>query len=262
MKSTYTLLIVILSFSVFQLSCSEDSSSSDGTPPEVPQIVGVTPNVTYFENGPSIGSSNEENSNFASANLQATTSNLFLSSVQVYNGFLVGASTEDADLNDGVWTWTYAYSFEGSSAEIVVTSEERGGRIYWDMSWTYNDGETVYEDYTILEGSIATDYQDGEWTANDLYPETNVEVPALVTEWEFISDTEESMTVELREDGQTETVITYSKNGVAYLMTIDSSGKDLVEIGWNEDTGTGYYQQGGAANRMCWDSDYVNVACP
>lgn len=262
MKSKYTALLLILSFSVFQLSCSEDSSSSDEMPPETPEIVGVEPDLSYFENGPALGSTTTENSNFSSANVQATSGLLLLGITQVYNGFFTTASTEEANLNDGVWTWTYTYSFEGQSAEIIINSEERNGRYYWDMSWTYNDGEVSYEDYTILEGSVALDYMDGEWTANDLSADTNTEIPALITQWEILSDTEEAVSVEVLSEGQTEITIDYTKTGVDYLMVINAVDEDEVVIGWNTETGTGFYQQGGTANRMCWDASYTNVTCP
>lgn len=262
MKSikTLKLCIAVLIIAMVGVSCGDDpASSNNGEPPEIPEMENIQPDISYFEdNNPQKSVANTENF-YEARNFAISLSYLSLST-QFYTSFFTGASQEEANFQDGAWVWDYSYSYEGVSFSMVLTAQESGDFINWDMTYSYNDGQNGVEDYTIIEGRTAKDGTEGTWTFNSM-DETNQEVPAMISEWSSESETEVSISSEFYTDGEVSETYTYERNGNEFSLSLTGfdTENDILVI-WNTDTMTGYYQLGND-DPFCWDENFQNVSC-
>lgn len=257
--------IILLGFFLgfITLSCSDDNSSSAGEDaPEIPStIVNVEPDISYFEqNNPEKASTSSSGNydNYYSAKYMATSSVIIFTIFDVYSGFLESGMGEEAEYNDGIWSWNYNYNFSGVNSEMSLTAEMGSSSTHWALSWSYDAGEESIDDYIIMEGSVASDGNSGEWTLNSLEEDGSTEIPFLHSQWTIFSETKEELEVEILEDGSS---VFYTRSGSEYTIAMDFTDSDSITIYWNTSTSTGYYQEGDINNRLCWDSDFNSVTC-
>lgn len=266
MKYTNTIKLssFILMFALLITACGDDPASSvDEDPPEFPEFENIDADLSYFEQN-SQATGQENNTNFTEAYFYATGLSAVTSSGLFYTAFFSSANQGEADFNNGTWRWEYSYSYEGETASIVLTSQEVGDNIVWEMNWSYNDGQgTSFENYTMVEGSIAQDGSSGTWTFNSLDPESNQEEPFMETTWERTGEDNFESTTEYFGDGTGVQTYTYTQNGNIFDVTFsDTDSQNNIYVHWNTALQTGYYQEGTeTANRYCWNDSFTDVDC-
>lgn len=250
------LLIVAISLS----ACGDSGTGADegnNNAPQIPDLEYSQPDLSYFENN-TVQNKSISN-NYLSAQSFALGVSATTSMNQFYGGFLTSAPQNEASFNDGVWEWTYNYSFMGASSEMRMTAEESGNATNWAIYWSFNDGEgNTVEDYNIMNGTIQNDGLTGDWTFNSLDPESNISVPVLTSSWVSDGEGEHMLDIEIFDENTSsiESVINYEKDGNEFLMT--ASGTSDLVISWNPETGLGYIQQG-TSDPLCWDSSGASI---
>ncbi|PAU93568.1 hypothetical protein CK503_10450 [Aliifodinibius salipaludis] len=261
----YVAFIVLI---VGLMACGDDSTGPDvdpGDAPEFPQVQNeeAKPDFSFFEdNQPKVvkGESLAETSNYYDARSVALANQYTFAFANVYSGFLLAGSNEDADFEDGMWVWAYSYSYQNETVSIKTTAEEVANGYQWAMYWSYDDGETSFEDYKVMEGIVSEDGSSGEWKFNILNPDTNEEVLAYNSEWEVISDTENNMSVKwYDETGNSTLTVEYNEDQPEFYMTFTYPDESDVVLFWNTDTNEGYYDEGG--DRRCWDENFEDISC-
>jgi hypothetical protein len=263
-SNTIKLSSFLLIFVLFLTACGDDPASSvNEDPPEFPEFENIDADLSYFEQNSE--STNQENtSNFTEAYFYATGLSTVTASGLFYTAFFNSANQSEAEFNDGIWRWEYSYSYEGETASIVLTSQEIGDNIVWEMNWSYDDGQgNSFEDYTMIEGSVAKDGSSGSWRFNSLNPDNNQEEPFMETTWERSGDENFESTTEFFGEGAGVQTYTYTQNGNVFDVTYNDTGSDNnIYVHWNTSLQTGYYQEGtGTAERYCWNDSFTNVDC-
>lgn len=264
MKQTKLLKLFsgILIMSFITISCSDDPASSNEDPPELPMSQMVEPDVSYFQDNPP----QNNDSNYAEAYYYGVGLGSFAFITQSYLGYFSPANSEDADFKDGKWIWEYSYSFDGQSVSVVLTAEDTGNFVDWEMLWSVDDGQgNSFDDYRIIEGSIAKDGSSGSWTFNTLSSDSGDEVPALITEWSSSGENNLETQIDFYGDSDGELVsrYTYSQDENEFMVTLseESENNDYV-VFWDDQAMTGYFQTESDPNtRQCWDSNYQDVVC-
>lgn len=257
------LLLVLIAISLLLTACGGDdpASSNDPDPPELPSFQNVEADVSYFEQSPS----KSANDNYNNAKGYALSLASISAYSNVYAGLFNTASNQEADYNNGQWTWEYNNSVEGQSATIQLVGQEVDDTMNWAMFISYDDGEgNSVQDYKIVEGQIATDGTSGSWTFNDLDAESNTEFPVLETTWERSSETNVVINMDFYDESQGQMHnYRYTREGSVYDMTFTgSSQSNNIYVHWETDVGTGYYQIGDdQSERLCWDDSLADVSC-
>ncbi len=244
-------------------NCSNDPASAKGEPPELPEFA-IEPDLSYFDNDPQKAPTY---SNYYAASWYAVSLAIMSSFGTMYQGFFYDIDRENAKFKNGKWVWQYKESYQGASMEIKTTAEEKNGFTEWEMTWSYDDGQgNSVKDYTMMTGRVANDGTSGSWTFNTLESEeSSKEIPVFKSSWTKESDTKMDMTLEVldEETGGVESTYSFSQDGHnfrAELFESNSSSGNILVV-WNTETMTGYYQEGGADNRFCWNADFEDVPC-
>lgn len=259
---TYTILIGL---TAALLGCGDNSTGPDPSEaPELPELQNeqAQMDVSFFQN---------TNPKALAAAASATTNNyedgqstalgasgIFLNG-NTYQGFISAAGQQDPSFNNGVWEWTYSYSYQGTSLEIRTTAEELNNEVRWAQYWTYSDNEgNSYDDYKIFEGTVSNDGSSGSWTFNALDPNGTQEIPAIETSWEITSDTQKELLAEFYDNsGNLVGTYEYIQDGAEHTLTISPVGESPVIVFWNTDTGAGYIQRDGT--QYNWNSNQQDV---
>lgn len=265
-KNIFLKLFVITVAIFFFSACGDNGTDAiEEDPPALPNLEYSQPDVSYFENT-TVQPKSSSNNFLAARNIALSFSGL--SNIgNIYGSLISSAPEEEVSFNDGVWEWSYGYSFEGISSEVRITARETSNNVTWVVYVSYDDGQgTSIEDYKYMEGTTQNDGLMGGWTFYS--PELNTEtpVPYLEANWETDGDTESDIAIEIMgEDGSSGNIlINYGKSGNEFLMEIqpaDESGDS--DIFWNPEDGYGYIIQGNE-EPLCWDSSsepVVDVSC-
>lgn len=246
--------IIVIGF----IGCGEDNGvGPEGEePPTIPEVQNAQPDLSYF-NGATAPSGDTA---FVQAQGQIGSARLLLSMGQVYSGYLQTAQSENANYEDGTWRWNYSDSYNGMSMNIEVTAQKKDNATDWAMFWTFDDGAgNSVENYRIIEGQVRNDGSEGEWTFNTL-TENNEETPAYTSNWSIISETQQTITLDVYEQGSSVATILYEKNDPEFTMTYDFQGEqENIVLFWNTTSGRGYMSQGG--ERQCWGENFQDVPC-
>jgi len=257
------LAIAIITFTF--TACGDNSTgTTEEEPPALPNLEYSQPDVSYFENtnAPMKSVSN----NFLAAKNTVLSFSSLSSIGQLYGNILETAPEGEASFSDGVWEWTYSYSFEGASSEMRITAEESGNSISWAVYLSYSDGQVTIENYKLMEGTTQNDGLTGNWTFNSFETDSSTPVPFLTSNWVTDGESESEITIEILGEGSNGGVtISFDKAGAEFLMLVnsESAGGENIEIGWNTDTNLGYIQQG-SEGPLCWDSSnntVVDITC-
>lgn len=257
LKNTLIKLIAFAVLILFISACGDNGTeATEGEAPSLPNLEYSQPDISYFENTQVQGKSNSNNY-LAARNTVLGFSNLGNIGI-IYGNILATAPQGEVTFNDGLWEWSYGYSFQGVSSEMRITASENGNSTSWAVYWSFNDGTDMgFEDYKLMEGTTENDGLTGNWTFNSLEPESSTPIPFVTSSWVTDGEEESDITLELLDstDSSDNITITYDKSGSEFLMLIEleEPGSENIEIGWNTETNLGYFQEGDS-DPLCWDS--------
>lgn len=253
---------LFIALAVIVSACGDSgTNSSEGSPPALPNFEYSQPDVSYFE------STNPKAKSASPNYLAARNIVLGYSSItnfgQLYGSFIQSAQASEARFNDGVWEWTYGYSFQGVSSEFRMTAQEAGGAINWSIYWSADDGQGMsFEDYNLMNGTTRNDGLTGDWTFNSLDPSTNTSTPLYTSTWMTDGESESNIEIEIFDanDSSDNLTIIFEQIGSEFILNgnyVDTA-QDDIEIFWNPDVEHGYLQEG-SDERLCWDSSLATV---
>lgn len=80
-----------------------------------------------------------------------------LNSFSAYSSFMTAPAAKIAEVNDGVYTWT------SGGLSITMTIVDQGSEITWDVVVNGSDGQTTYENFTLIDG-----YQEKDGSSGNL----------------------------------------------------------------------------------------------
>lgn len=259
-RISYGLLIAILF--VGMVGCGDDSTGPDpGEAPSLPEVQSeaAQPDLSFFENNQPKVMAKEATDNYYQARDWATMQSSTFAFADTYSGFLMSGSNEEAVYEDGVWVWEYSYQTSEGSFSMKLTSEDVPEGYKWAMYWSFDDGETSVEDYKIMEGTVAEDGSEGNWTFNTLNTDTNQEQVAYTSDWTVTSETESEMTVKWYDSGTVSFTANYKKDEPNHTMTYTYPNEPDITLYWNTETNEGFFEQGG--EKSCWDENFQDVTC-
>lgn len=259
-KSLIPGLLVVL----FLTSCGDKGTGVDaGEPPDTPSLEAAQPDVSFFKNNsPQKASGDEiqETTHFYSAKNTVISASWFFAIGQIYSSLFNDVNYDEAEFNNGTWEWSYTSSYQHLMAEYVLTATEKASSTTWAMSWSWDNGESKVTDYTIMEGTIADDESEGNWTFNSLDTDTNQEVTYLKSSWKQTSNTKKDLTLEVfDETGAIITTVTFSVDASVYRLVFSYEGKSDVIVIWNSETNIGSITQDGT--KQCWNENFQDVTC-
>lgn len=271
LKNTLLKLIAITVTLLFFSACSdsgtdaiEDNDNPVEEAPALPNLEYSQPDISYFENT-SVQNKAISNNFLFAKNLVTSFSNLN-SIVTFYTTIISSAQQDEGTLNNGVWEWTYDFSFEGLSSEIRITASESANAITWEIFISVDDGDNSIEDYKIMEGTTQDEGLSGSWTLNSPEPETDTPIPFLNTSWETDGETVSQIITEfLDESGSMGSLlINFDRNDNEHLMNLDfaDASEDKFEIFWDTAAAFGYIKEGND-DPLCWDSSesVIDISC-
>lgn len=266
-RISYTVLIAILFIGM--IGCGGDSTGPD--PEEAPSLPSIMnqeaqPDVSYFENNqPKVADYNEmsaDTSNYYAARTVVLSTSSLFGMQSFYRSFITVAQTQEPSFEDGKWVWTYTASVDQATGEWRLTAEEVSNGYKWALflSVTDSDGNVVYDDYKVLEGTTTPDGSEGSWTFNTIDVETGKEAKVYTTSWLVTSDTEKEWSFKFFEEGSVSAQGDYNENKPEHTLNLNLSNEGDYEIFWNTDTMKGYIIQPDG-EKLCWDDSFVNVSC-
>jgi hypothetical protein len=271
LKNTLLKLIAITVTLLFFSACSdsgtnaiEDNDNPVEEAPALPNLEYSQPDISYFENT-SVQNKAISNNFLFAKNLVTSFGNLN-SIVTFYTTIISSAQPDEGTLNNGVWEWTYDFSFEGLSSEIRITASESANAITWEIFISVDDGDNSIEDYKIMEGTTQDEGLSGSWTLNSPEPETDTPIPFLNTSWETDGETVSQIITEfLDESGSMGSLlINFDRNDNEHLMNLDfaDASEDKFEIFWDTAAAFGYIKEGND-DPLCWDSSesVIDISC-
>lgn len=268
-RVSYLLLILILFVGI--TSCGDDSTGPDvGDPPQTPNLEQAQPDVSFFQdNNPQAESTNvvTATNNYSQAQSIVLWNSIMFSFAQSYSSLFSEVNREEADYDDGVWEWSYDYSYGGITADYRTIAEELSDGVRWEMYWSFDDGQGEgFEDYKIFEGTVSNDESSGDWTFNAMDPELDQEVPFITSDWTTTSETEKEITLEMFGDSiddeaaEETATIHFEQDGADFTMDLVFADGDDYLVSWNTDTNIGSitYDDG---EQLCWDEEFQDVSC-
>lgn len=261
MTSRFKLIGVLLAFTTFSLvSCSDSSTSADQPePPAVPEALPVEINSSIFDNDRPSG---EEYDPFNQAWSETIRAEILISSGRILQGrsYLEFLRSNESEFEDGVWTWTFSSSQNGYDVSVRTTAEELPTGYQWNIYLGGQvNGENVSE-FLFLSGMISNDESNGTWL---YYTPDNSEQTILEYYWEVRDETHYSFSRIFRTGTSPENrqLLHYAREGADNTLEyIGFFPFGDLEIYWNSETGTGYYDQEGE-DRRCWNESYEEIAC-
>ncbi len=253
MKKFIKLFPLMIVLALAGMSCSDDAPSA-GEPPSIPDLTAVQPSFDYFQANKVARKAMGENFEMARALTEAVEL-LMISFSSLPEGFLNTAESVEPTFSDGVWTWTYSDSGQGTSVEIRLTAEETNTRINWEMFLTVSSPEFNLDNHKFIDGYIVKESEEGEWNIYDFYGESMS--PVMTFSWNITSEDVAEFSVSFNDASFSQ--IQYTRNTPDNTLTITEDQGTTV-IYWNTDNGTGYIEYTGQ-DRICWDAAGNNVAC-
>lgn len=232
--------------------------------PALPNLEYSQPDISYFENT-SVQNKAISNNFLFAKNLVMSFSSLN-SFVTLYTNIIASAPQEEGSFDNGVWEWTYNFSFEGVTSEIRITASESANGFTWEIFISLDDGEISIEDYKLMEGTTQDEGLSGSWTLNSPEPETDTPIPFLTTSWETDGETVSQIITEFfDESGSIDNLsISFERNDNEYLMNMDfaDASEDKFEIFWDTAAAFGYIKEGND-DPLCWNSSesVIDISC-
>ncbi|MDX1639789.1 MAG: hypothetical protein R3281_17650 [Balneolaceae bacterium] len=266
MSSGKTITILLLTFTLILLGCSDSATDTElSDPPELPELQQYQPSFEYFSDAGNGTATTQAGLGYSlAAELMNRTVSPLFSTTAVYMPFFNQAKNSDATFNNGVWEWTYTYSQAGQSAEIRLTAEpdESTGDISWALyiSTSGTDGPD-FENYRFMDGTTSGDGSEGSWSIYP-YQENATASPVLTFDW--TREDENNYTASYTftpEQVSGSFSIDFTQSGAERTLDFSSSdGEFDVVVFWNTDTKEGYINRADS-ERICWNSSLENVSC-
>lgn len=262
------LLFITLSVctAVFLMTACSDSSTGPDLEEDAPEFPEVSPyqmDTGYYESA-NVDYSEEYSAFHFAAGYAQTMDALFSSLSMVsefYRSILMQANP---DYSNGEWSWTESYAEGGEEFSMTLTMSEAPNGYHWEIRVSgdaFEDGET-YENFLLMDGFESSDQTTGEW---NLYQPESGSYPIASYEYQAQSENQYELwfsiwNFEDDASGQLEAEFHYERNDYEHWLNFDYYELEQASnVYWNEQTGTGYYEQDG--ERHCWDETYQNAEC-
>lgn len=259
----FVLLLTLTAFVISGCSLIGSNGSSPDNAPSFPDLEKAEADVSYFENhNPKVnGNTSTKTSNYYAARGVVLAKNAYSTLQKIYGKFFEKVRSGDPKFVDGIWKWVHSIDYLGITAEVSTTAERiSNNREYWAMFWTYEIGDRGIEDYKVMDGTVAEDGSQGEWTFNKPGSDSDEEVPILGSQWTIKSDKKKVMTLSIYDDGAPYATAEYERDGSVHEMSFYYETKSgNITVGWNTDTKKGYIIENG--DKKCWDGNFENVPC-
>lgn len=125
----------------------------------------------------------------------------------------------------------------------------------WELYVSGNfDGQSV-TDFLLMEGYASDDESVGEWT----YYSTETSEPAITATWNF-EDDGFNFNLMIQADEE-KIVFTLKRENEENWIEVSGGSSDVL-VYWNEDTGFGFFEEGGDRSCFSRDNGYENIECP
>ena len=260
-------LLTLLGAAFMVLSCSDDPSSVQEQPPELPPASSMEMDFSTFESQKAKSQSEVKTiENFS----RAVGAALVMKTVVDVNliiprALLTAAANADAELNeDGEWEWEYTRTVDGNDygVRLVATSVAEDS-LNWDCYVT--NTQLGVENRLFFSGTTGEEGTNGTWTYFSLRsPETEQEVSQL--DWAVNGEDDVELRLEVLTDrnGYAGDYIEYTFDGTLKTATYyDESDDETTEIQINIQTNVGYFISPDYNNgqQACWDEDFQDIAC-
>jgi len=270
-KDRFLILIFTLNLALFLVSCGSDNpTSSEDTPPEIPPTGTMTIDLSTFfgnSNAPVADELQGANENFLTALVVVTFVSAFvvvgLSVPVAVTGAALSADPTLED--DGKFHWVYSETVQGSTVTAELTAETQGSEIHWEMFITAQIGAVEYDNFLWYEGNSNLEGSSGFWQFYDP-SQPNSQVQFVRVDYQYNSETDKTLTFTNNRPGDPgeNSTITYVVDGNTVTMTVFRADEDkTTEVSWNRTTGEGYiiapdYNNG---EQACWDENQQDVTC-
>ncbi|MFH5833455.1 hypothetical protein [Halalkalibaculum sp. DA384] len=263
--------IVVLAVGI--AACGDNSTNPvetpDPTPPELPELQSYQPETEYFNNNSTQNKSVQNGAAFGMASefVQSNVHSMF-GITQVYMPFFEQARETEPTFDDGVWEWTYSYTYPQvqQSAELRLTAEPNDvtGETSWELfvSVDVPDGPSL-DNYRFMSGTSSSDGNEGSWSVYTLGENGSSGEAVFTFEWSREDEDNFTSSYTIHNTGSAEyqsVNFDYTKAVPEHTLHMHSSdGEFDVEIFWNTETDIGYVNYLG--DKMCWDSNFEDTAC-
>ncbi|MDZ7693943.1 MAG: hypothetical protein U5K69_22965 [Balneolaceae bacterium] len=243
------------------VACGDNSTNSEPetrTPPEVPNLQTYQPDTDFFQQTVQKVVQTTNGYQLAQTVVTGTVDPLFMLP-NLYLQFYTGAGGTDAEFSNGMWEWTYSYSYGGESVEIRRTVAESANQYTWAVYISYSGTQgPSFDNYKLMEVTTSAEGDVGTW---NLYPfETESDETILSMDWDYSDENnQEANYLFSDEEGVEQFDIAYSNQDADFSILIESSDSDPILVNWNEDTNEGLIESEGET--LCWDSTLNDVAC-
>lgn len=272
-KDQFLILVFVLHLAFFLVSCGSDNpTSSDDTPPEIPPTGTMTIDLSTFFTGGNAPAPTDQlhgsNQNFITALAVVTFVNAF-----VVLGLSVPVAVTAAALSveptledDGKFHWVYTQEVQGSTITAELTADVGPSLVHWEMYISGQIGATNYDNFLWYEGDGNGQGTSGFWQFYDA-SQPNSQVEFVRVDYDYTSETNKTLTFENNRQGDPGfgSTINYAVDENTVTMTVFRADQDkTTEISWDRMTGEGYiispdYNSG---EQACWDENQEDVACP
>ena len=251
----------------FIVACSDDPSSVQEDPPQVPPASSMQMDLSSFETPKTInGTQTQSVDNFARASLTAITLRTIVElNLAIPRALLTAANATDAELNeDENWEWSYTHTAGGSDYEVrLVASREGENTVNWEFYVT--NSMLGLDDQLFFTGTTNNDGAEGEWSYYNLQ---NTESQEQVSQVDWTVNGEEDVELRLevtsdRNENQGD-YIDYTRNdSLKTAVYFDNSDDQETELQINVNTKAGYiiapnYNNG---EKACWDENFQDLSC-
>ncbi len=280
-------ILMILVLAVALAACSDNGTTgvSDEDPPEPMSFNDIEMDIEIFQQAGKLdpdsdiaelsaefnellnaGTQAEQMSPYEFAGLWATSADAMFQSFSAlpsmwFNDQMWGEPELDGD----TWIWEFSETFEGESVTIVVTAQESGDMVFWELRYSIStpDGPN-FEDELLMSADLRQDGTSGTWTIYELI-EDNPENQASV-DFEFMIDDGLTTFLEISfsdDIGDNFENVLYEVEDVIASLAYFEGGSITTFIEWNRDTWEGFIEseQYNDGIRSCWDSNLQTTEC-
>lgn len=262
-----TALITLLCATFVLLSCSDDPSSVQEQPPELPPASSMEMDFSTFNDQSSKSQSEVQTiENFSRAVGTALVMKTVVDvNLLIPRVLLAAASEADPQFNeDGEWIWEYSKTVNGNDFGVrLVATETAEDSLSWNTYVT--NSQLGVDNRLFFSGTTNGQGTSGEWTYYSLRsPEAEQEVSRL--DWTVNGEDDVELRLEVLTDrnGYAGDYIDYSFDGTTKTATYyDSSDDEITEIQINIQTNVGYFLSPDYNNgeKACWDENFQDIAC-
>lgn len=178
--------------------------------------------------------------------------------------FLQGTESEPY-YKEGQWIWEWN-TLLPRIMDMKLTAKKTDEQTNWELLESFTVPNLVVENRKRFSGYVNNDSTMGEWVFFDYYTEADYSEPKMQINWTHLDNSNFTLDVSVTDfdffliNGFVYSKFTMMKNSPENRVLLTRYDSQEYEVYWNEDTGTGYYKEGGKP-KVCWDEDYLNTPC-